>query len=105
MLLQKVRKEVHTLHTILLLDLGGTLRSLGVGVVEESHVGAGLCKTLGNAKTDSSTSTGNDGSLALQREQTQQAGVRRWGAVVMVEETVGDGGRGHCEGTRVKDQK
>lgn len=87
-----------TLYAILLLDLSSTLGCLLVCVVEQSNVGTSFCETVGDGKTDTGTTTGDDSSLSLEREKREQAVVYGRYAVVVHEDSVLVERRaGHCD--------
>lgn len=62
---------VATLHTVFGSNLSCTLVAFVVRVVPQRDVGSGFRETLSHGKTDSGTSAGDDGGLALQGEQAQ----------------------------------
>lgn len=73
----------HTLNAVLLCNLSCPFRSLGVGTVPHGNIGTNLSKPMSHLKTNASTRTSDNSSLALQREHTQQAGVGRGGGVLV----------------------
>lgn len=86
----------HTLNTVLLGNLGGTRRSLGVGVKPQRHVRTGLSQGLGNGKTNTGTGTSDDGSLALEGEHAHQAGVLGSNSIVVDEKSILNWAGSHC---------
>lgn len=73
-----------TLDTVLLLDLGCRLLGLVFPcVVPYRDVGAGFCEGLGHGQSDPGTGTRDDGRLALEGEEREDAvGLGRRGGVV-----------------------
>lgn len=54
-------------------------------------------ETVGHLEADTSTSTSDNGGLALEGEEAEQARVLRGGRVVVDEESIGDRIGSHCE--------
>jgi hypothetical protein len=78
----------HTLNSVLLGNLGSFFRALGVALIPHSHIGAGLCETMSDSKTDTSTGSCHNGSLSLEREHAHQAGVLGSSGIVVDKEPI-----------------
>lgn len=72
-----------TLYAIGLLNVGSTLNGLLVAVVPDGNVGTGLGEALGNGKTNTSASAGDNGGLALEGEEGKDAVVLGSNGVVL----------------------
>jgi hypothetical protein len=86
----------HTLNTVLLGNLGGTLNSFCVGFIPQCHIGTGLSQALGNSETNTGSGTSDDGSLAFERKHAHQARVLGGNGVVMDEKSILDRKGSHC---------
>lgn len=62
-----------TLDAIFLLNLGGTLDGGLVAVIPEGNIGARLGVGIRDGQANASSGTCDDGSLALQREEREDA--------------------------------
>jgi hypothetical protein len=62
-----------TLDTIGLLNVLSLNKSLLVAVVPDGDIGASFCQAMGNTKTNSGTSTGDNGCATLEREEGENA--------------------------------
>lgn len=91
------RLRAHTGDTVLLRNLRGTVSGLVVAAVPEGDVGTSLCESVGNLQTDTSARTGNNGRLALEREEREDTAAVGSSGVVVLEDTVLDWRGGHCE--------
>lgn len=78
-----------TLHTIILLNGLGLIKSLLVGVVPDGNVCSSLSKSVCNRETNSGASTRDNGSASLKGEEWENTVSVLWcNGVVNVEDSV-----------------
>lgn len=67
-----------TLDAIGLLNVGRAVERLLVAVVPDGYIGPSLGEALSDREADARAGAGDDGGLALQREEWEDLGLRRW---------------------------